>query len=107
MLRNATCSATFFHCRRTAGVYAFSSLSTTLEQFWQSQMPLLIEVRSTCDMFVSKRGPPTAAAAMCAATPTLIALSGSEWGPLVVSWHDGLEHRIPTLRANVSFVLPL
>jgi hypothetical protein len=41
-----------------------------------------------------------AAAVMWAATPMFTTFPGSEFGPLVVRWHSGLEHRVPTRFAS-------
>src|SRR5258708_33237780 len=67
-------------------------------------MPFSIDCRASLVNDWSGLGPPTDAAAICAATPTLIDFSGSTLGPLVGCRQFGFEQRIPTRCARTSFV---
>lgn len=56
-------------------------------------------------MFLSYRGPPAAAAQMCAATPILTTLFGWVFAAQVRTLQHGLLQRIPTRYARSRFVL--
>src|SRR5688500_17791750 len=60
-------------------------------------------LRSAAVIHAAMRGPPAAAAAICAATPTLLAPL-AKLGPLVGAAQFGFEQRWPTSSATRSFV---
>lgn len=70
-----------------AGVHAALSLSINLAHVWHRQIPFSALFRCSGDWFGSYRGPSGEAAHICAATPTLMALLQSNWGPLVGARH--------------------
>ena len=67
---------------------------------WHSQMPFSAEERCCGVNVESYRGPPGAAAVMCAATPLFTALSGCSAGPEATAPQSGLLHRCPTRAAR-------
>ncbi len=99
----ALCSAIVFHARRRYAGNCDVSLSASFAQFWHSQIPLCGWQRCSEEIAESYRGPPCAAAVMCAATPTIKALAGSSCGPLVNARQPGFEQRFPTRDASVRF----
>src|SRR5262249_44376958 len=91
----ARSSASTFHFASSPTVYVLASLSTSRPQLLQSQIAFAADFRWAGVNDGSKRGPPGAAAVMCAPTPTLLT-PFCLLGPNVGAWHFGFEHRWPT-----------
>ena len=96
----ARSSAAAFQASNMSFVKRGSSLSTSFPQDWQHQIALPIPDRCAGLRSGSKRGPPGAAAVICAATPKLMASCSVEAGPLVSRRQSGFEQRFPALLAR-------
>jgi hypothetical protein len=79
---------------------ATTSLSISLAQFWQSQIPFSALLRCSGVSPASNLGPPAEALVIWAATPRLTALDGSSCGPAVSAWQSGFEHVVDTRKAR-------
>jgi hypothetical protein len=100
----ARASDSFFQLRNRSTGKRVSSESISLPQIAHSQSPLLGLLRSLDVRVASYRGPPSSAAVICAAVPTLEMRSSSCAGPTVVRPHSGLEQRCPTRPCSTLMV---
>jgi hypothetical protein len=85
-------------------VKCFASESTSLAWVWHIQIPFAWCRRCSELNDASYRGPPSSAAVICAATPTLTTPSSLGAAATVKQRQSGLEQRYPTRFAIKSFV---
>lgn len=97
-------SARRFHSCRTSTVNAASGASMARPWSLHIHMPLVDEARCSADIVASYRGPPAAAAEMCAAVPVSMTPSPSSVAPTVCERHAGNEHSQPARFAILNLV---